>query len=275
MTLVRQMVLLAALLPLAGSAQTSNDVPPQLRNVRVEQKLNSQVPPGLTFRDESGAPISLAQLMRGKPVILSLVYYRCPRLCSMTLTGLLKALRTLDFNAGREFDIITVSFDPLETPQLAAAKKASYIEGYGRDGASQGWHFLTGEQREIVRLTHAVGFGFEYDTTQEQFAHASVIMILTPEGRVSRYFFGLEFPPRDLRLGLVEAAGGKIGSVTDQVLLYCFAYDPHTGRYSLVILNVIRLFGAVTVILIVVFIFFMLRRDSLRKRLALREVLHS
>jgi protein SCO1 len=193
----------------------------------------------------------------------------------MTLTGLLKALRTLDFNVGREFDIVTVSFDPRETSQLAATKKAAYIEGYGRSGAGSGWHFLTGEQREILRLTNSVGFGFEFDTTQEQFAHASVIMVLTPEGRVSRYFFGLEFSPRDLRLGLVEAADHRIGSVADQVLLYCFAYDPHTGKYSMAILNIIRLFAVLTVILIAAFIAYAMRRDSTRKRARLREALMS
>ena len=268
---------LAAILcmSLGALAQTSNDVPPQLRNVRVQQKLNAQTPPDLKFRRENGETVNLRQLLRGKPVILSLVYYECPRLCSMTLTGLLKALRTLDFSIGREFDVVTVSFDPRETSQLAAAKKATYIEGYGRDGASQGWHFLTGEQREILQLTNAVGFGFEFDTTQEQFSHASVIMVLTPEGRVSRYFFGLEFSPRDLRLGLVEAADQKIGTVADQVLLYCFAYDPHTGKYSMAILNVIRLFAALTVILIAAFIAYTLRRDSLRKRERLREALMS
>jgi protein SCO1 len=276
MTLARSTVLVAALyLPLAITAQTSNDVPPQLRNVSVQQKLNSQVPLDLKFRQENGSTVSLRQMLRGKPVILSLVYYRCPRLCSMTLTGLLKALRALDFNVGREFDIFTVSFDPLETPQLAAAKKSSYMEGYGREGSSPGWHFLTGDQREILRLTNSVGFGFEYDTTQKQFSHASVIMVLTPEGRVSRYFFGLEFSPRDLRLGLVEAADRRIGSPVDQVLLYCFQYDPHTGKYSVAILNVIRVFGVITVLLIVAFISYALRRGSRRKRARLREALMS
>jgi protein SCO1 len=273
---LRNKILAAALcFPLTAVAQTSNDVPPQLRNVRVLQKLNSQVPLDLKFRRDSGESVTLRQLLRGKPVILSLVYYKCPRLCSMTLTGLLKAIRTLNFNAGREFDIVTVSFDPQETPALAGAKKSAYIEGYGRDGASEGWHFLTGEQREILRLTNAVGFGFEFDTTQEQFSHASVIMILTPEGRVSRYFFGIEFSPRDLRLGLVEAANRQIGSVADQVLLYCFEYDPHTGRYSMAILNVIRAFAAVTVVLIVAFIAYAVRRDSRRKRARLQEALMS
>jgi protein SCO1/2 len=271
MKFARKTLIAAFCLPLASLAQTSNDVPPQLRNVRVQQNLNTQVPLDLKFRDENGASVSMRQLFRGKPVILSLVYYRCPRLCSMTLTGLLKTLRTLDFNVGKEFDVLTVSFDPRETPQLAAAKKAAYVEGYGRNGASDGWHFLTGEQREILRLTNAVGFGFEYDITQEQFAHASAIMILTPEGRVSRYFFGLEFPPRDLRLGLVEAADRKIGSAADQILLYCFQYDPHTGKYSMAIMNVIRLFGALTVIVTLTFIVYTTRRDSSRKRARPRE----
>jgi protein SCO1/2 len=276
MPFVRNSVLAAILcIPLAAVAQSSNDVPPQLRNVRVEQKLNSHVPLDLKFRRDNGEPVALRQLFRGKPVILSLVYYNCPRLCNMTLTGLLKAIRTLNFNAGREFDIITVSFDPRETSALAAAKKAAYIEGYGREGASQGWHFLTGEQRDILRLTSATGFGFEYDTTQEQFSHASVIMVLTPDGRISRYFFGLEFSPRDLRFGLIEAADGKIGSATDQVLLYCFAYDPHTGKYSMTIMNVIRLFGAVTVVLIVGFIAYTIRREFRRKHARPREALMS
>ena len=227
MTFVRSGVFIAAFcLPFAARAQTSNDVPPQLRNVRVQQNLNTQVPLNAKFVDENGASLSIGQLLRGKPVILSLVYYKCPRLCSMTLTGLLKTLRTLDFNIGKEFDVVTVSFDPREKPQLAAAKKAAYIEGYGRAGAADGWHFLTGEQRQILRLTDAVGFGFEYDITQEQFAHASAIMILTPDGRVSRYFFGIEFSPRDLRLGLVEAADRKIGSAANQILLYCFNMIP-------------------------------------------------
>ena len=276
MKLLRNCVVIAALsLPLAGTAQTANDVPPQLRNVRVQQNLNTQVPLNIKFVDENGASVSIGQLLRGRPVILSLVYYKCPRLCSMTLTGLLKTLRTLDFNVGKEFDVVTVSFDPREKPQLAAAKKAAYIEGYGRAGAADGWHFLTGEQREILRLTETVGFGFEYDITQEQFAHASAIMILTPDGRLSRYFFGIEFSPRDVRLGLVEAANRKIGSAADQVLLYCFEYDPHTGKYSMAIMNIIRLFGALTVIFIVAFIVYNVRRDSSGKRARLREALMS
>jgi protein SCO1 len=276
MTFVRNAVLIVALcLPLAGTAQTSNEVPPQLRNVRVQQNLNMQVPLNIKFVDENGASVSIGQLLRGRPVILSLVYYKCPRLCSMTLTGLLKTLRTLDFNVGKEFDVVTVSFDPREKPQLAAAKKTVYIEGYGRAGAADGWHFLTGEQREILRLTDTVGFGFEYDITQEQFAHASAIMILTPDGRVSRYFFGIEFSPRDVRLGLVEAADRKIGSAADQFLLYCFEYDPHTGKYSMAIMNIIRLFGALTVIFIVAFIVYNVRRDSSGKRARLREALMS
>jgi protein SCO1 len=276
MSIVRSSALATALcLPLAAVAQTSNDVPPQLRNVRVIQKLNSQVPLDMQFRRESGELVSLRKLLRGKPVILSLVYYDCPRLCPMTLTGLLKAIRTLDFNVGREFDIVTVSFDPREAPALAAAKKARYIEGYGRESASEGWHFLTGDQREILRLTNAVGFGFEFDTTQEQFSHASVIMILTPDGRVSRYLFGIEPSPRDLRLGLVEAANHQIGSVADQVLLYCFRYDPHTGRYSMAILNVIRVFAALTVVLIGAFIAYAVRRESRRRHARLQEVLMS
>jgi protein SCO1 len=253
-------------------AQTSNDVPPQLRNVRIEQKLDSQIPLDLAFVDADGRHVTLRELMRGKPVVLSLVYYECPRLCSMTLTGLLKAMRAMPLDVGRDYDIITVSFDPREGPRLAHFKKAAYVERYGRDGAAQGWSFLTGEKREIGRLTSAAGFGFEFDASRNQFAHASAIMVLTPDGRVSRYLFGLEFAPRDLRLALVEASEGRIGSVIDQALLFCFDYDPHTGKYSMTILTIIRIAGVITVAAVVCFVLWGIRRDRKRSR-RVREAL--
>jgi protein SCO1/2 len=249
-----------------ASAQTANDPPPQLREVRIEQKLNSKVPLDLQFTDSGGKPVHLRELISEKPVILSLVYYGCPRLCSMILTGLLRSMRALPLSAGEEFDVVTVSFDPRETPKMAAAKKLAYMEGYDRPGAADGWHFLTGSEREIERLANAVGFKFQYDPKTDQFSHASAIMVLTPEGRVSRYFYGIEYPPRDLRLGIIEASQNKIGSPVDQVLLYCFHYDPETGKYSLAIMNVIRLFGAITVLMICSFILIAVRWDRNRKR---------
>lgn len=256
---------LAMLFACVLSAQTSNDPVPQLRNVKIEQKLNSQVPLDLQFRDETGRTVTLREMTAGRPTVLALVYYQCPRLCSMILTGTLKAARALAFNAGREYDILAISFDPRETPTLASAKKQVYVDSYNRPGTAQGWHFLTGNKREIDRLTHAVGFGFDYDDRTDQFSHASAIMVLTPGGRVAKYFYGVEYSARDLRLGLVEAAQGKIGTPVDQLLLYCFHYDAATGTYSMTIMRAIRIGGIVTVVFILAAIVFATRRDRNRR----------
>jgi protein SCO1/2 len=200
-----------------------------------------------------------------KPVILSFVYYGCPRLCSMQLTGLLKSLRALSFNAGRDFEVLNISFDPREKPPLAAQKKAAYVEGYRRAGGESGWHFLTGEPAAIQRLTNAAGYRFEYDPHNDQFSHASGIIIVTPDGRLSRYFYGIEYSTRDLRLALVEASAGKIGSLVDQALLYCFDYDPQTGKYSMAIMRSIRAGAVLIVSIILWFVFRSLRRER-RKR---------
>jgi protein SCO1/2 len=189
-------------------------------------------------------------------------------LCTLILNGLLRSLRALSFTAGREFIVLTVSFDPREGPELAAAKKRAYVRSYGRSEAERGWHFLTGEETAIRRLTEAVGFRYAFDAETGQFAHASGIMVLTPQGRVARYFYGIEYAPRDLRLGLVEAAQGKIGSPVDQLLLYCYHYDPKTGRYSMLIMNVLRLAGAATVLALGGFMLAMFRRERRKKRAA-------
>lgn len=260
-------VLSAILLAGVAVAQTSNDVPAQLRNVGIDQKLNDRVPLDVELRDESGNRVPLRSYFGSKPVILSFVYYGCPRLCSMQLTGLLKSLRALSFTAGQEFQVVNVSFDPRETHELASSKKAAYLEGYGRPGSDNGWHFLTGDKEPIRRLTDAAGYRFEYDPRTGEYSHASGIMVLTPDGRLARYFYGIEYSTRDVRLGLVEAADGKIGSRVDQALLYCFDYDPQTGRYSVGILSAIRILGAGLVFAMVGLVTVSLRRER-RRRIA-------
>ncbi len=200
-----------------------------------------------------------------KPVILSLVYYECPMLCSMILNGLLRSLNTLSFDVGDEFNIVTVSFDPKETTKLAMGKKKSYLSKYGRLDAENGWHFLTGDESSIQQLTEAVGFNYKYDPETNQFVHASGIMVLTPQGKLSRYFYGVEYSAKDLKFGLMEAANNKIGSAVDQLLLYCYHYDPVTGKYGMVIMNVIRISGTATVLVLVVFMLVMFRRDRKAK----------
>ncbi|MCS6817070.1 MAG: SCO family protein [Blastocatellia bacterium] len=250
-----------------GQNVSSEQPAPILQNVGIDQKLDAQIPLELVFRDEQGRAVSLREYFGEKPVILSLVYYECPMLCTLILNGLLRSLRALPLTVGKEFTVVTVSFDPREGPELAAAKKRTYVQSYGRPEAEAGWHFLTGEQESIRRLTEAVGFRYAFDPQTGQFAHASGIMVLTPQGRVARYFYGIEYAPRDLRLGLIEAAQGKIGSPVDQILLYCYHYDPKTGRYSLLIMNVLRLAGIATVLVLGGFIFVMFRRDRRKKRM--------
>jgi protein SCO1/2 len=233
--------------------------PPGLKQVAIEQKLNSQIPLSLAFRDETGKPVHLGDYLGTKPVILNLVYYQCPMLCGEVLSGLTGALTLVPFDLGKDYDVVTVSFDPRETPEMAAAKKQTYLQRYHRPGAAAGWHFLTGDQANIEALTRSVGFDYQFDPKTQQYAHATAIMILTPEGKVSKYFYGVEFPPKDLRLGLVEASQNKIGSPMDQVLLYCYHYDPGTGRYGPVIANILRLAAAFTMVILGSFVVVMFR----------------
>lgn len=241
--------------------------PPLLREVGIDQKLNAQVPLDLTFRDESGRAVKLGEFFGKKPVVMALVYYDCPMLCTQVLNGLASALQVLKFDAGREFNLVLVSIDPKETPQLAASKKKAYLERYQRSGAAAGWHFLTGEQAAIQQLARAVGFRYAFDPKTGQYAHAAAIMVLTPEGRIAQYYYGIEYPPRDLRLGLVEASKDRIGSVVDRVLLYCYHYDPAKGRYGAVAMNVLRLAGLATLLALGSFIFLSLRRDFAQQRM--------
>ena len=262
-------LLTLALLAVSASAQMNNGVmsppantrPPRLENVGIEQHLNAQVPPDLTFRDDTGKAVKLGDYFGHKPLILNLVYYNCTMLCGEALAGLASAMRLVKFNVGNEFDVITVSFDPRETPDMAAAKKKDYVGRYGRANAAGGWHFLTGQPDSINALTKVVGFQYQYDAKSNQYAHATAIMVLTPQGRISRYFYGVDFPPKDLRMGLVEASQGKIGNAVDAVLLYCYHYDPETGKYGAMVANILRLAAAATILLLGIFLFILWRLD--------------
>jgi protein SCO1/2 len=231
-----------------AQVRNASTLPPILRNVGIDQKLNEQVPLDIPFRDENGDAVQLGQYFGEKPVILSLVYYECPMLCTTALNGLEQSLKELKFNLGEQFNVVTVSFDPTEKPSLAAAKKALYVGLYGRSGAAAGWHFLTGDQDSIKRLTDAVGFHYNYDPQLKQFMHATGIIVLTPQGKLARYFYGISYPAGNLRLALVEASQGKIGNPVDAVLLYCCEYDPMTGKYSLVIARALQVGAAVTIL---------------------------
>jgi len=250
----------------ALAARADDTRPAVLRNVTIEQRLDQQVPLDLTFRDESGEPVRLGQYFGDKPVILNLVYYECPMLCTLVLNGLTAALDVLSLDIGKDFEVVTVSFSPTETPALAAAKKRTYLQRYGRPGAAAGWHFLTGDAGPIDQLTRSVGFQYTYDPALKQYAHAAAIMVLTPQGRIARYFFGVEYAPKDLRLGLVEASQNRIGSIVDQLLLFCYHYDPVAGRYGAAAVNLIRAGGVVTVVALASFMIVMFRRDARRKR---------
>jgi protein SCO1/2 len=239
----------------------ANTRPPKLENVGIEQHLDAQIPPDLTFVDDTGKAVKLSDYFGRKPMILNLVYYNCPMLCGEALAGLSSAMRLIKFDVGSEFDVITVSFDPHETPGMAAAKKEDFVGRYGRPGAAAGWHFLTGKTDSINKLTKAVGFQYQYDPKLNQFAHATAIMVLTPQGRISRYFYGVDFPPKDLRMGLVEASQGKIGNAVDAVLLYCYHYNPETGKYGAIVNNILRLAAAATVLILGTFLFIMWRLE--------------
>ena len=242
--------------------KTQADVPYALRDVGFDQRLNEQAPLDIEFKDETGKTVKLGEYFGSKPVILVLAYYQCPRLCTLVLNGLVQGMLEMRLDAGKDFEVVTVSFDPRETWQLAASKKDSYLLRYGRPGAEAGWHFLTGKEEQIKRLAGAVGFRYQFDPLQDQFIHASGIMILTPGGKISRYFYDVHYPGRDLRLGLVEASNNKIGSPVDQILLYCFHYDASLGRYSASIMNFVRLAGVGTMCAIGAFVVFLQRRHA-------------
>jgi protein SCO1/2 len=243
----------------AGSA--SGITPQKLRDVRFDQKLGAAIPLDLPFRDETGRVVRLGDYFTKRPVILTLVYYECPMLCTQVLNGLVGALKAVSLEPGRDFDLLTVSFNPQEKPALAADKKRAYLQRYQRPDAAGAWHFLTGEETAIRVLADSVGFHYVWDPALNQYAHATGIMVVTPGGKLAKYFYGIEFSPRDLRLALVDASNGAIGNPVDQVLLYCYHYDPSTGRYGFVVFRALRLAGAATVLAIGAFIFVMIRRE--------------
>jgi protein SCO1/2 len=235
--------------------------PELLKQVSIDQKLNDSVPLDLTFRDEHGKTVELAKYFGSKPVILTLVYYNCPMLCTQVLNGLTRTMKSIPMDLAKDYNVVTVSIDPTERPVLAEAKQAVYTGMYGRPDALQGWHFLTGDDLQIKQLADAVGFRYAYDSESKQYAHASAIMVLTPEGRISRYLYGITYPERDLRLALVEASEGKIGSPVDSILLFCYHYDPHTGRYGLLISRLIQLAGVLTVLVGGIFLIVLFRGE--------------
>jgi protein SCO1/2 len=250
----------------------ANVRPTYLKNVGIEQHLNAQVPANLAFVDDAGRSVKLGDYFGKKPLLLNLVYYNCTMLCGEALSGLTGSMKMVKFNVGDEFDVLTVSFDPNETPAIAAAKKQDYLKRYGRSGAAEGWHFLTGPAESINALTNAVGFQYQYDPRINQYAHATALVVLTPQGRISRYFYGVDYPPKDLRMGLVEASQGKIGNAVDAVLLYCYHYDPATGKYGAIVNNILRLGAGITILLLGGLLFILFRLDkAARQRRNWRE----
>ena len=263
----RRIILLAAgllLLAFPAAAQTSAADPMLPGNISIAQKLNSQVPLDLQFRNEAGKVIRLRELFNnGRPVLLNFVYYRCPMLCPMVLEGTTTALTELKFNIGEEFDVITVSIDPRDKATDAARLKEKYIRHYGRLSSATGWHFLTSNETTIKQLTEATGFQFSYDSRTDQFAHGAALLVLTPDGRISRYFYGFQFKPRDLRLAIVEASDGKVGNLTDDFLLLCFHYDATTGKYSRNAMMFARAGGVTTMVVLGGFIFALFRKERM------------
>jgi protein SCO1/2 len=262
-----------ALTTAAVSAQTSDggvrpqsgipsmQMPGALQGVEFEQRLNQMLPLDLTFVDEDGREVRLGEYFDRRPVVLAFVYYECPMLCSQVMNGVTSALTALDERVGADFEVVAVSFDPRETPMMAAAKKKSYVDRYNRDGAERGFHFLTGSEASIEALTAAAGFKYAWDEQTQQFAHASGFVVATPAGKLSRYFFGIEYAPRDLKFALIESSAGRVGSLVDQVLLYCYHYDPETGSYSFVAMKAVQLGGAFTLLALVGFVVVAIRRE--------------
>ena len=252
--------------PAAGYKQepgmTSAAMPRPLRGIGFDQRIDERLPLEAAFTDEAGRRVRLGDYFGRRPVVMTFAYYDCPMLCTQVLNGLSSALAILSLRPGREFEIVTISFDPRDTPVSASAKKAHYVERYKQPGAAAAWHFLTGDQASIDRVTRAAGYRYAWDPDTSQFAHPTGVIVLTPDGRLARYLFGIEYGPRDLRYALVEASAGKVGSPVDSLLLYCYRYDPAAGRYGLVIIRAVRLAGAATVLALCTFIVVMVRRET-------------
>ena len=240
----------------------STEKVPQLKDVTFKQRLNEQLPLDAAFTDEDGQSVTLGKYFGNKPVILAFVYYTCPMLCTQVLNGISSALKVTPFTAGKDFEVVLISFDPRDTPMIAAEKKHAHLDYWSIESDANAWHFLTGTQASIKRVTDAAGFSYRWDEVAGQYAHVSGILTVTPDGHLSRYFYGVEYSPKDLRLALVDTGQGKIGSAIDELLLYCFHYDPENGRYGLLVMNLIRIGGVLTVGFMGGFIFLMRRREG-------------
>ena len=256
----------ALLVPMPAHALGQPAAASVASRIGFDQKLDAQVPLDIPLRDEAGKTVRLGEFFGERPVILTLVYYECPMLCNQVLNALTRAMRGLNFDVGDQYEVVTVSIDPTETPALAARKKAGYLGRYERPGAGRGWHFLTGDAASIEKLARSVGFRYVYMPESKQYAHAAGITLLTPAGKVARYFFGISYAPRDLRLGLTEASAGKIGSPIEQMLLFCYQFDPSSGKYTFAVINVIRVFATITALSLAAYVATMLRRERKRGR---------
>jgi protein SCO1 len=248
------------------------NLPPDLSGIGIEQRLNAQIPLDMTFRDESGASVQLRSFFGSKPVVLAPVYYRCPMLCSQILSGVVAGLRPLSLKPGRDFDVVAISFDPADTPAEAMLKRTQYSHSYSSRAGVNGWHFLVGSQAAITPVMQAIGFHYRWDPVHKMFIHASGVMIATPEGRVARYLYGVEYEPKDLKLSLVEASHNRIGSAVDQILLFCYHYDPKTGKYGAVVLGSLKIGAIFILIAMSVGLFFLWRRDLRKYRDVSEEV---
>lgn len=263
-------VLMVFLSPVAladhGEPAAENKLPPVLHGVSVTQRLNEQVPADVAFKDETGRQVKLGDYFGSKPIILTMNYYECPQLCSRVLEGLVASLNKVKLTMGKDYEVVTVSIDPRETPELAEKAKKSYMERYGGEGSADGWHFLTGDEAAIGRLAKAIGYQYRYVPTNDTYAHPSALTLLTGSGKISRYFFGISYLERDLRLGLVEASGNKIGTPIDQAMLFCLEYDPATGKYGPLAVNIVRGGAVLTALILGSFLFLLWRRDLRQHR---------
>ena len=253
----------------------ANQMPGVLADVRFDQRLNEQLPLDTPFEDEDGRPVRLGQYFGRKPVVMAFMYYECPMLCTQVLNGLTTSLTTLHETVGHEFDVVAISFDPRETPALASGKKKSNLDRYNRPESASGWHFLTGDESSITTVTSAAGFRYVWDDKTQQFAHPSGIVVATPDGRIARYFFGIDFPPRDVKFALIESSAGRIGNAIDQLLLYCYHYDPATGSYGFVAMGAVRVGGALTVLALVGFVIVSIRREQRAVTSELEPAVHA
>jgi protein SCO1 len=240
----------------------ASNVPPKLKSVTFSQRLNQQMPLDSILKDETGRTVTLGDYFGHKPVVMAFVYYQCPMLCPLTLNGISSALKALPYVPGKDFEIVIVSFDPRDTPESANAKKRAHLSHWSTANTANGWHFLTADEASIARMTSAAGFSYQWDASTGQFAHVSGLLMLTPDGRLARYFYGVEYSPKELRLALTESGNGRIGSAVEELLLYCFHYDPTTGQYGLAVMRLVRLGGLLTVAAVLGFVFVMRRREG-------------